>query len=49
MARLDIKLSDREKKILDTYCQEVGRSYTDVLREYIRTLEQKLEIGKDCS
>ena len=36
-----------EKDILDAYCAVVGRSKTDVLREYIRTLPDYRTQGSD--
>ena len=37
-AKVFFQPSYAEKGILDAYCEVVGRSKTDVLREYIRTL-----------
>ncbi len=39
--RIDIRLPKQEKQILDDYCEAVGRTRTDVLRDFIRTLKQK--------
>ncbi|MGC9503651.1 ribbon-helix-helix protein, CopG family [Baaleninema sp.] len=41
MPRLNVNLPDREMKILQEYCSENNRSQTDVIREFIRTLEKK--------
>lgn len=34
--RLTINLSKQEAEKLEKYCQQTGRSYTDVIRELIR-------------
>lgn len=38
MNRLDIRLPEQEKQILEAYCKLTKRSRTDVLREFIRSL-----------
>jgi hypothetical protein len=40
---LFIRLPKSEKAILDQYCQLTDRRQTDVIREYIRSLETKLQ------
>lgn len=35
---ITIRLPEMEKEKLDKYCEKVGRSQTDVLREFIRSL-----------
>lgn len=42
MERLDIKLPSREKELLNTYCLQIGRKKTDVLRELIRGLKDQI-------
>lgn len=37
-ARLDFRLTDDEYQLLSTYCEAVGRTKSDVLRELIRKL-----------
>jgi predicted DNA-binding protein len=39
--RIDIRLPKGEKQILDDYCEAAGRTRTDVLREFIRSLKRK--------
>lgn len=39
--RIDIRLPKEEKQILDDYCKAVGRTRTDVIREFIRLLKRK--------
>jgi molybdopterin-binding protein len=38
--------SEGERKILDSYCQRTHRSKTDILRELVRSLEQR---QPDCA
>lgn len=40
-ARLDLRLEEYELEILDTYCKAFGRTRSDVLREFIRSLAKK--------
>lgn len=37
------RLTDEEEKILEDYCDRTGRTYTDVLRELVRSLEPLLK------
>jgi len=39
--RLDFRIEDFEFEILEDYCNSVGRTKTDVLRELIRSLKTK--------
>ena len=39
--RLDFRVEDYEFGFLETYCKELGRTKTDVLREFLRSLAQK--------
>jgi hypothetical protein len=39
--RLDFRIEDFEYEILEAYCNTVGRTKTDVLRELIRGLKSK--------
>jgi hypothetical protein len=39
--RLDFRIEEFEFEILEEYCQVVGRTKTDVLRELIRSLKSK--------
>jgi len=39
--RLDFRVEDFELELLDEYCNAVGRTRTDVLRELIRGLKSK--------
>lgn len=38
-ARLDFRLTDDEYQLLSAYCEAVGRTKSDVLRELIRNLK----------
>lgn len=40
--RIDVRLPIVEKQILDDYCKATGRTRTDVIREFIRSLERKI-------
>lgn len=35
---ITIRVSEQEFAMLETHCQAVGRTKTDILREFIRTL-----------
>lgn len=39
--RLDFRIEEFEFQILEEYCELVGRTKTDVLRELIRSLKMK--------
>lgn len=41
--RLDFRIEQFELDILEKYCKSVGRTKTDVLREYIRSLKPVTE------
>ncbi len=41
--RMTINLALQEDTILNTYCAQTGRPATDVIRELIRSLEEKLK------
>ena len=38
----NIRIDKSEDELLETYCQQTGRTKTDVLREYIRSLSKKV-------
>jgi hypothetical protein len=40
--RKNFRISDREQMVLSIYCKEIESSETDVVRELIRSLEEKL-------
>ena len=40
--RLNVNLPASEMEILEAYCKQVKRNKTDLIREYIRSLEKKL-------
>ncbi len=39
---INIRIEEKEDEILKSYCQQTGRTKTDVLREYIRSLSKKV-------
>jgi len=39
--RLDFRVEDSEFDFLEAYCKELGRTQTDVLREFLRSLAKK--------
>ncbi|MFB2976212.1 ribbon-helix-helix protein, CopG family [Microseira sp. BLCC-F43] len=41
--RLDIRLPESELEILKAYCEQEGRTQTDVIREFIRNLKRKVK------
>ncbi len=42
LKQLNIKIPEREMQILIDYAQRTERTKTDIIREFIRTLERKL-------
>ncbi len=42
LKRLNINLPASEMEILDTYCKQVRRNKSDLIREFIRSLEKKI-------
>lgn len=40
---LNIRVSEKEWEVLKRYCQKEQRSKTDVLREFIRSLEAEVD------
>ncbi len=40
---ITFEATDEEKEILRAYCEQEGRTQTDVLRTYIRTLKRKIK------
>jgi predicted DNA-binding protein len=39
--RLDFRLEEYELEILEEYCEAVGRTKSDIIRELIRSLKTK--------
>lgn len=42
MGTLNLRLPDSELELLQEYCEATDRSQTDVIRSYIRSLEEKV-------
>lgn len=40
--RLSVGFSEYEVNILETYCKKYGREKTEVIRELVRTLKEKM-------
>jgi len=40
---IGIRITPKEKQILETYAAQEGRSQTEIVRELIRSLEQKIQ------
>jgi predicted DNA-binding protein len=40
---IGIRISAKEKKILDAYSEQEERSQTEIIREFIRSLEAKIK------
>jgi hypothetical protein len=40
---ITFEATNEEKEILRAYCEQEGRTQTDVLRTYIRTLKRKIK------
>jgi hypothetical protein len=43
--QINFKLPEAERKILDEYVEYSGRKKTELLREFIRSLEKKIPKG----
>lgn len=43
MKRLEVKISDEEALILQSYCNQAEKTKTDVIRSYIRQLKRKVK------
>lgn len=39
---MDLRISEEEAEILKRYAEQTGRTKTDVIREFIRSLKKKL-------
>ncbi|MGB3205885.1 MAG: hypothetical protein WBB28_12920 [Crinalium sp.] len=39
---LTFRVTESEKQLLKTYCEQEGRNQTDVLRSLIRTLKRRI-------
>jgi outer membrane protein assembly factor BamA len=44
---LNVRISQQERQILDQYCAAVERTQSDVIREFIRSLEGKVRKSQD--
>jgi hypothetical protein len=42
LKQLNVKIPDQERKILIAFAEKVGQKKTDVIREFIRSLEARL-------
>jgi predicted DNA-binding protein len=40
---LNVRISEDERQILDEYSEQVQRTQSDVVREFIRSLKKKLK------
>ncbi len=40
---LNVRISEQERQIFDEYCAVVQRTQSDVIREFIRSLEKKIK------
>ncbi|HAZ43720.1 MAG TPA: CopG family transcriptional regulator [Cyanobacteria bacterium UBA11369] len=47
MQRLNVNLPDNEMKILENYCNSQNRTKTDVVREWVRSLKEKIPTQKE--
>lgn len=39
---VNFRVTKKEKEVLQEYCEITGRTQTDVFREFIRSLQQKV-------
>lgn len=42
-SNLNIRISEEEKLLLKTYCEKTSRQQSEVIREFIRSLEKKIQ------
>jgi hypothetical protein len=42
----NIRLSEREYRMLEAYAAEIGVSMSDVMRDFVKSLEAKLPKGR---
>ncbi|BAY46366.1 hypothetical protein SAMD00079811_39750 [Scytonema sp. HK-05] len=40
---MNFRITEQEKEIVHKYCELTGRTQTDVFREFVRSLEKRLE------
>jgi chorismate mutase len=46
---LNVRITDQERQILNNYCEAVDRTQSDVIREFIRSLQKKTKKSQDVS
>lgn len=46
---LNVRISSEERKIFDDYCDAVERTQSDVIREFIRSLQKKTKKSQDVT
>ncbi len=46
---LNVRISEDERKILNDYCETVERTQSDIIREFIRSLQRKIKKNQDIS
>ncbi len=44
---LNVRISEDERQILDEYSEQVQRTQSDVVREFIRSLKKKLKKNRN--
>jgi predicted DNA-binding protein len=44
---LNVRISEEERQILDEYSGQVQRTQSDVVREFIRSLQKKLKKNRN--
>jgi hypothetical protein len=44
---LNIRIEEKEMELLKQYCQQSGRTQTDVVRELVRGLKRKISSQSD--
>jgi hypothetical protein len=47
LKQLNVKIPEQELKILETYASLTERTKTDIIREFIRSLQHKYNITRD--
>lgn len=46
---LNVRITDEERQLLNDYCETVGRTQSDVIREFIRSLKRKTRKSQNVS
>ncbi len=45
---LNVRITEDEREIVNEYCEQEGRSQSDVVREFIRSLRKKIKKNRNA-